>query len=139
MVWTQLKLLLPSYVGYWVFMMAILTTAHFVISRNFPRIPFKWMVPVTVSTAIVAIMVANTVLSTVQGVAIYQYQQNQKTQTAAATADTAKPVGDAGTQMKAEFLKTVEQIASNPDQLTDDVKGKIFAHFGSLFAKPSDK
>src|SRR5258708_188992 len=98
MVWTQLKLLWPSFAGYWVFLAAVLTVSHYVISRNFPRLPFKWTVPVTVSTAIVAIMVGNTVLNTVQGVAVYQYQQNQKSQ--AAGADAGKPTADGGNQLK---------------------------------------
>lgn len=129
MLWGQVKVLLPSFMGYWFALCVLACCVWYGFTRAYRQFAFKWQVPVLFATAVSFYMCVNTVT------ALYQNSLLQSHQQAMAPASAAKNVAqaDPGTQLKQNFLNTVEKMIQNPGSITPEAKKKLFTEHAALF------
>lgn len=131
MLWTQIKLLLPSFAGYWIFLICLASLTWYVWTRVYTHWVFRWQGPFLVATVFSFSVWGHTLLNMYQNGVLATFQQNVQ---AAAQQANQKPV-DVALQMKDQFLKNVEYLIQNPDQITPENKKKLFDGFAQLFPK----
>jgi hypothetical protein len=133
MFWAQMKVLLPSFFGYWVFMVVLASATWYGWTKIYTNVHFKWHAPVLVATTAAFYLMASTLIGFYQNNALFAYQQKmQATQQAAAQQQKDANV-DPATKAKGDFLKIVEQLMGAPDQITPENKQKLFTQYASLF------
>ena len=159
MLWTQMRILIPSFVGFWAFLACLGVGAWYGFTRIYTTYAFKWHGPVIAATVVSVFMGTSTFLTVYQNTVINAYQQklNQDAQAAqqqqtqqqealarqqAATqqqqAQAQQPV-DPALQLKANFLATVESLVQNPTAINTENKKKLFTEYATLFPKKSDR
>ncbi len=135
MIWAQMKVLLPTFLGYWVFMVILASATWYGWTKIYTQYQFKWEAPVIVATATVFYMMASTVIGYYQNNALLGYQQQvqaAKQQGGQQAQGQGAPV-DPALKAKSDFLKIVEQFIAAPDQITPENKQKFFQQFSGLF------
>lgn len=131
MFWSNLRVLFPSFIGYFVVMGVVCSAAWYAWTRVYTNYVFRWEGPVICAACATMFMMANTMTGIAQNNAMYLHQQKMQAQ--AQQAQPGQPQVDPALQAKSDFLKIVESLISNPDQITPDIKKKLFAQYGNLF------
>ncbi|MDZ4675918.1 MAG: hypothetical protein SGI74_00270 [Oligoflexia bacterium] len=135
--WEQFKILLPSIVGHWVVLVVLATGGWFLFTKFYKHFAFKWELPVLVATVVHLFMTANLFVNLYQNGVMFAYQQAVQ-QAQAQARNQQQPQQqqnvDPATQMKANFLTSVESLVQDPAQINDENKAKLFGAFKELFA-----
>lgn len=130
MFWAQMKVLLPSYFGYWIFLTAFFMGAWYTWTKYVKATAFSWKFPVLASTVLTIYSMASLQLGIYQTTALSQLQQKL----------IAEQKANDPVQLKADFLKIVENVVATPDKITPELKQKFFTDYAKLFPNgPQDK
>jgi len=140
--WLQYKVLLPSFVFHWFALTALAVAAWYFWTMLYKNYRFNWKAPFLVATTFWGYLVLTSSVTMYQNGQLYAVQQQMaQAQQAMAqgqpgqSSQSSTLPDDPVLRMKAEFLKSVEQVIRNPDSATPDYKKKVFADFKDLIPK----
>lgn len=125
MVWDSFKVLLPSMIGHWVLSVILFAGAWFGIKKFWAE--FSWPVHsfAIMGTAFSLFVSLNTMTQLFQANAIgraAQQAQAQANQSAQMTEE----------QIKSEFVKAIDQLVSNPQQVNAEIKQQFVSAFAAV-------
>lgn len=125
MVWEQFKILVPSMIGHLILSAAVFAAAWFALRKLWSQ--FTWPVEAAVLVGVVFSLSAslNTMTQIYQAVSI-----NRAAQAAQAQAGQQSQMTEE--QMRGEFVKAVNQLVTNPQQVTPEVKAQFKNAFGQI-------
>jgi hypothetical protein len=135
MLWEQFQVLWPSIAGHWVFLTFLATFGWYGFTRFHKNYLFKWQGPVIAATVVHFFMTANLFINIYQSNALYAHQQiiQKNNQEQQAQNQPQNNNVDPATQMKADFLVTLDRLMQNPAQINAENKQKLFTAFKELF------
>ncbi len=142
MVWQQIQVLLTSFVGYWLGLTVMACAGWYAWTRLHPGMLFKWQAPVLVASLFSFYGIFSTTMSIYQNSRLIMLQEQIRAAQTAADPKTqaqAQAQVDPVIQMKTNFLKSVEQLISNPTAITAETKNKLKTEYASLFKTDEER
>lgn len=137
MTWSYFTALIPSMFMHWIATVALCLVVWW-YTRETLAVKIKWVAVVVFATALSLFHALNVVVQISQNGALSQRQQElaTKAQQAMATAGN-NPNLKIGTEeevrVRQEFLKMVEQLVGNPNQVTPEVRQQVISSFQGIF------
>ncbi|MCC6276715.1 MAG: hypothetical protein IT289_02225 [Oligoflexia bacterium] len=133
-----LTALAPTFIAQWLFLVALACGAWFAWTVMYPKYQFKLGAPLLIASTLAIYSIGNTVVSLYQNYRLGTVRaESEMAANSQQGAQGAQAPVDPVVQLKADFLKNLEALVRNPDQITDENKKKLFGAFGKLF--PSGK
>lgn len=131
MLWTQFKILFPSFAGHWVLTVALAMLAWYGWTRVYRQFTFRWEGPMMIGTAL-SIYVSAGQLFGLYGSALVQTFIAQNTPQSQQGAQQSAPM-DPMLQLKVGFIEKVRDMIQNPNKITPESKKELFASSAKLF------
>lgn len=139
MVWTQFKILFPSFMFYWFMLVALATVCWWGITKVYHHFHFRWEAPAIVGTCFSFYMIGTTLVGYYQNQVVANYRDQQVAANNQTQQNQPQQKLDPANQLKANFLNGLAGIVNAPEKATPEAKDKLFKEYAELFKDPAAK
>lgn len=133
MFWTQVKILVPSFILHSAFLIILSTIIWYGFTRVHKKLPFRWEAPFLFGLFVGLFFALNTSMNLYQNQVIVEFQRVSQQQSTEPVKTSSNKKIDPALQMKIDFLQAVNAMIQDPQTITEDNKKQLFSRFNSLF------